>query len=145
MMKGYLNHEEETAEIIWEENGIRWMHTGDLGYVSEEGYFYITGRIKRILWTVEEDGIISRVYPMKIEDVISMHADVKRCAVVGIPNGEKGYLTKAYVVSSGSDKENLRQEILELCSRKLPQNSQPVTLASKVDYRELEKRAIGQG
>ena len=155
MMDGYMNREEETAEIIWEENGIRWMHTGDLGYVSEEGYFYITGRIKRILWTVEEDGIISRVYPMKIEDVISMHADVKRCAVVGIPNGEKGYLTKAYVVSSGADEENLRREILELCSRKLPQNSQPteievinelpVTSAGKVDYRELEKRAIGQG
>lgn len=155
MMKGYLNHEEETAELIWKENGTRWMHTGDLGCVSEDGCFRITGRIKRILWTVEEGGIISRVYPMKIEDVISMHADVKRCAVVGIPNGEKGYLTKAYVVSSGADEENLRREILELCSRKLPQNSQPteiefinelpVTSAGKVDYRELEKRAIGQG
>lgn len=155
MMEGYLNHEKETAELIWEENGIRWMRTGDLGRVSEDGYFRITGRIKRILWAIGDDEIVFRVYPMKIEDVISMHADVKRCAVVGIPNGEKGYLTKAYVVSSGADEENLRREILELCSRKLPQNSQPteievinelpVTSAGKVDYRELEKRAIGQG
>ena len=154
MMKGYLIHEEETAELIWNENGIRWMRTGDLGCVSEDGCFHITGRIKRILWTLGEDGIITRVYPMKIEEVIAEHSDVKKCAVVGIPNGKKGYLTKAYVISGCSDEENLRQEIWELCSRKLPQNSQPteikfvnelpVTSAGKVDYRELENRAIGQ-
>lgn len=151
MMDGYMNREEETAEIIWEENGIRWMHTGDLGYVSEEGYFYITGRIKRILWAVEPNGIVSRVYPMKIEEAINTHEKVENCAVVGMPNGEKGYLTKAYVVCVGAGSETLKDEIFEICRKHLAPSSWPAaiefiqklptTSAGKVDYRSLEKMA----
>ena len=151
MMDGYMNREEETAEIIWEENGIRWMHTGDLGYVSEEGYFYITGRIKRILWAVEPNGIVSRVYPMKIEAAINTHEKVENCAVVGMPNGEKGYLTKAYVVCVGAGSERLKEEIFEICRKHLAPSSWPAaiefiqklptTSAGKVDYRSLEKMA----
>ncbi len=151
MMTGYFNHQEETENMIWEEAGACWLHTGDLGYVSEDGYFYITGRMKRILWAVGENGIISRVYPMKIEEVIATHPDVKKCAVVGILNGEKGYFTKAFVVGNQPETERLKTELFELCREHLPQESQPVyieflkdlpfTLAGKVDYRSLESMA----
>lgn len=147
MMTGYLGRRKATEELIWEENGVRWLHTGDVGYVSENGYFFVTGRIKRILWTVESNGMVSRVYPMKIEDVITGYKDVEKCAVVGIRNGEKGYCTKAFVVSQRKTEE-LKKEILELCHKQLPANSWPTaiefieelprTAAGKVDFQKLE-------
>jgi len=70
LMLGYYKNKEATDELFFEENGIRWMRTGDLGLVTEEGFFQITGRIKRIFWRLGDDGIVYRVYPMKIEEVI---------------------------------------------------------------------------
>lgn len=182
-MLHYLHNERETKEIKrMHKDGLEWIHTGDLGWIDRDGFVYFKGRIKRIYMRKALDGTIYKIFPTQveellsnlksiekcaviavenadtlhdlIEEVIAEHSDVKKCAVVGIPNGKKGYLTKAYVISGCSDEENLRQEIWELCSRKLPQNSQPteikfvnelpVTSAGKVDYRELENRAIGQ-
>ena len=152
MMMEYYKNPEATREIIFEENGTRWLRTGDLGHVTKEGYFRLTGRLKRILWSIGADKTPSRVYPMEIENVLSRHSAVDKCAVVGRLNGEKGYLVIAYVTLKSKDTgDNVEKELRQLCRQELKENSWPfeyhfveklpTTGAGKIDFRTLEKWA----
>ena len=154
LMTMYLNHPKETNDAMWIENHVRWLRTGDLGYVSKDGHLIITGRIKRILWTASGD-VVYRVYPMAIEKVISSHASVKQCAVVGKPDGERGYLVVAYVVPhSNNEWQQVQEELAALCHKELPETSWPAayhfveqlptTPAGKVDFRTLERMAADE-
>ncbi|MCH5340683.1 MAG: acyl--CoA ligase [Acetatifactor sp.] len=151
LMLEYYQNPIETAETVWiEDDGVRWLHTGDLGYVTEEGHFIISGRIKRIYWTIGNDGIIYRVYPMQIEEVICTHDNVNKCVVVGKEQESGGYLSVAYIILN--DETLLGQTINDLksvCCEKLPESSWPaiyrsvsefpMTSFGKVDYRKLEE------
>lgn len=150
LMLGYFKHEKETSEVMWEDNGVKWLHTGDLGYVTDDGALFISGRIKRILYSVGEDQVPYRVYPMQIESVLSSHAAVQKCSVVGRQDKKKGYLPIAFVVlTDGADNDLVLKELKELCKEDLPENSNPqefrivdslpLTPVGKVDYRVLEK------
>ena len=119
---------------------------------SGEGYFRLTGRLKRILWSIGADKTPSRVYPMEIENVLSRHSAVDKCAVVGRLNGEKGYLVIAYVTLKSKDTgDNVEKELRQLCRQELKENSWPfeyhfveklpTTGAGKIDFRTLEKWA----
>lgn len=152
MMLEYYQNPEATNEIIFEENGTKWLRTGDLGHVTKEGYFRLTGRLKRILWSVGADKTPSRVYPMEIENVLCKYSGVDKCAVVGRHNGEKGYLVIAYVTLKSKDiGENVETELRQLCRQELKENSWPIeyhfveklptTGAGKIDFRTLEKWA----
>ena len=152
MMMEYYKNPEATREIIFEENGTRWLRTGDLGHVTKEGYFRLTGRLKRILWSIGADKTPSRVYPMEIENVLSRHSAVDKCAIVGRLNGEKGYLVIAYVTLRSKDiGDNVEKELRQLCRQELKENSWPfeyhfveklpTTGAGKIDFRTLEKWA----
>lgn len=76
VMKGYYNNEEATKEII-DENG--FLHTGDIGYMDEDGFVYITGRAKNIIVT---DGG-KNVFPEEIEDHFQLYFDVEQICVLG--------------------------------------------------------------
>lgn len=152
LMLGYYKHPKETADVIVEENGIRWMHTGDLGYITEDGALIISGRIKRILYSVGADQVPYRIYPMQIESVLSKHPSVKKCSVVGRKDGERGYLPIAFVVLDSSESQkDILDQLKVLCKELLPENaipyefrfveSLPLTPVGKVDYRTLEKLA----
>ena len=152
MMMEYYKNPEATREIIFEENGTRWLRTGDLGHVTKKGYFRLTGRLKRILWSIGADKTPSRVYPMEIENVLSRHPAVDKCAVVGRINGQKGYLVIAYVTLKSKDTgDNIEKELRQLCRQELKENSWPfeyhfveklpTTGAGKIDFRTLEKWA----
>ena len=152
LMTAYFRNPSETADTVCEENGTRWLRTGDLGYVSENGSFHITGRIKRIFWGVGADNVPYRVYPMETERVLCTHPSVKACAVVGLANGEKGYLPIAYVVlADGTNGNGIEKTLADLCARELHSNAQPYayrfiaklphTPAGKVDFRALERMA----
>lgn len=154
MMMEYYKNPEATREIMFEENGIKWLKTGDLGHVTKEGYFKLTGRLKRILWSIGEDKTPSRVYPMEIENVLCEHENVDKCAVVGRLNGEKGYLVIAYITLKSKDTENdMEEELRQICKEELKENSWPyeyhfvetlpTTGAGKIDFRTLEKWAEG--
>lgn len=148
IMTEYFQNPSETADAFHEKDGVRWLCTGDLGYISENGGFHITGRIKRILWAMSGD-VVYRVYPMAIEKVINSHAAVKQCAVVGKADGERGYLVVAYIVPHSDDEwQQVQEELAALCRTELPETSWPcayhpmdklpTTLAGKVDFRALE-------
>ncbi len=88
VMKGYWNKPEETTEAL--KDG--WLYTGDIGREDEDGYFYITDRMK--------DMIIYKgynVYPTELENIIATHPAVLRCAVVGKPHSEFGEIPVAFV------------------------------------------------
>jgi len=88
-MDRYLNLPAATADAL--RGG--WMHTGDMGYVDEEGYLYVTDR--------KQDMIVSggeNVYPREVEDVLFEHADVLEAAVIGVPDEKWGERVHAVVV-----------------------------------------------
>lgn len=151
MMAGYYGKQEETDKIIKKHSdGRMWIHSGDLGYVDEDGCIYINGRLKRMI--IRYDGF--KVFPPFIEDVVSTHEAVETCCAVGMPDKEhvQGYLPIVFaVLKAGCNAAVVKKELFELCQRELPEYVQPVdfrfvdalplTAIGKVDYRALEKEA----
>lgn len=101
VMKGYWKQPEKTKETI--EDG--WLHTGDLAYMDEQGYFYISGRQKDI---IKYKGY--KVLPDEVEDKLYNHPAVLECAVVGVPDPEIGETIKAFVVIKDEYKGKITPE-----------------------------------
>lgn len=101
VMKGYLNQPAATADIVDSEG---WLHTGDIGYVDHDGFFYIVDRLKEL---IKYKGY--QVAPAELEAVLLSHAAVTDAAVVRYPDEEAGEIPKAFVVSNG---EGSAEEIL---------------------------------
>lgn len=150
-MIGYKNNELETKELFkTHPDGSVWIHTGDMGYMDEDGFLFLQGRIKRMIMTVI-DGAVYKIVPAQVEEMINGHEKVRESCVVGITHG-KNKVLKAYVAAE-EDADNilLEQELRTLCSDGLSENMWPVfyefmrelplTPAGKVDYQALEKEA----
>ena len=157
MMLGYYNNSEATDEIVrTDEHGTRWLHTGDLGYMDENGALYVTGRIKRIHMTKGNDGNITKIFPDRIEKAVYMHPAVDLCCVVGVPDQMRINYPKAFVVlkEKGLDNNNITEEIRQICRENLPdymvpdeieyRDDLPRTPRGKIDYRALEEMAKEQ-
>ena len=153
IMVGYFKNPKETDNIIKvHADGKKWIHTGDLGSVNQDGFLRFQGRIKKIYLTKGSDNSVYKLFPMQIENVLSRHSAVDKCAVVGRLNGEKGYLVIAYVTLKSKDiGDNVEKELRQLCRQELKENSWPfeyhfveklsTTGAGKIDFRTLEKCA----
>lgn len=89
VMKGYWNMPEKTAETIV--NGV--LHTGDLGYTDEEGYFYIVDRAKDMYRSGGEN-----VYPAEVEKILAGHPKISDVAIIGVPDEKWGETGKAFIV-----------------------------------------------
>ncbi|WP_295157138.1 class I adenylate-forming enzyme family protein [uncultured Ruminococcus sp.] len=145
VMKGYYKAPEETANTLrMRDDGHIWLHTGDLGYMDEEGYVFFRQRLKRMIVSGGYN-----IYPQNIEEVINSHRDVVMCAVVGVPDRIMGEMARAYVVAKeGVNKDALRDELNDMLKREvakyaLPReirfkDSLPKTLVGKVDYLALK-------
>jgi long-chain acyl-CoA synthetase len=110
VMKGYYGWEEETRQVITED---RWLHTGDCGFLDEDGFLYITGRKKDLIIYGGEN-----IHPQEIEHVIASHPAVELAAVVGVHDKVRGEYPKAFVKL----KENCRvsaRELKEFCREHL--------------------------
>jgi O-succinylbenzoic acid--CoA ligase len=117
LMVGYYF---KNGEVTSFEDG--WFNTGDLGYLDEEGFLYIVSRRFDLIISGGEN-----VYPAEIEDVILNHAAVSDCGVIGIEDDEWGQAPVACIVTVIADeqKNNLRQELFQLCQNKLARFKQP--------------------
>lgn len=151
LMLGYYGMPEETANLLRRHSDGRvWAHTGDLGYMDEQGFVYVESRIKRII--IRHDGF--KVFPSMIENVISRHPAVQQCSVVGCADKEhvQGRLPFIYLVlepSAVAKKKQIIRELREMCAEGLPEyvqpiaykfiSSMPMTPIGKVDYRRLEE------
>ncbi|MBI4369089.1 MAG: acyl--CoA ligase [Elusimicrobia bacterium] len=111
VMKEYLNDPEATQSTLTPEG----LRTGDLGYMNDDGYLFLTGRLKDM---INVGG--SKLNPCEVEEVLARHNAVSETAVVGIPDphGIAGERVKAYIVPKEGQTLN-RQEIMEFCSKHL--------------------------
>jgi long-chain acyl-CoA synthetase len=144
LMEEYLNNPEETQNVLHKHaDGKIWLHTGDIGYIDEDGYVYHIDRIKRI---INRGGL--KVYPSEVEKIVSMQENVKQCIVVGVDNECERHVPIAHIViDSMADKNVVESEIINICQHKLDdesipfgikvRDSIPYTLNCKVDYNAL--------
>ncbi len=109
LMKGYWNKPEETAEVL--RGG--WLYTGDVGYVDEDGYFWITERKKDLIIKAGEN-----ISPRTIEEVLFGHPKVSEAAVIGMKDELYGEDIKAFVVLKPGE-EAAAGEIIDYCRKKL--------------------------
>jgi long-chain acyl-CoA synthetase len=150
LMMEYINNPEETAKAVrTDENGIRWLYTGDIGSMDEDGYIYFKSRAKRML---KVSGV--SVYPMQIEQVLEAHELVFRACVVGVPDDYQMTSVKAYVVleDPALATDETKQILLKHCRKHLIKwsvpraiefrDKLPTTLVGKVEYSALEKSRI---
>lgn len=110
VMLGYLNNEEETNKVIEvDKEGKKWVHTGDMAYIDEDGCIFIIDRMKRMI--IRPDG--HNVFPSLIETVIMGCKAVEKVAVVGMPDdkGSSGKWPVAHVVLKNEYKD--REELVK--------------------------------
>lgn len=148
LIQGYFKNKKLTDAVFIYENGERWIHTGDIGYMTEDGILFLQGRSKRMI--IRYDGF--KVIPGLIEKTICTHNEVKECAVVGIKDVMHGHgkLPVACVIlKEGEHSPDIEKRLKDLCESNLPEYEQPVkylfvdsfplTSIGKTNYQELEK------
>ncbi|KNZ69992.1 o-succinylbenzoate--CoA ligase [Thermincola ferriacetica] len=131
VMKGYWNRPEATAEAL--KDG--WMHSGDIGYMDEEGYIFIMDRKKDL---VIVGGL--NVYPREIEEVLYTNPKVAEAAVVGVADDLRGEIVKAFVVLKEGETATER-ELIKYCQERLANYKLPKV----VEFRDaLPKNSTGK-
>lgn len=155
VMLGYYNKPGETSEIIvTDENGARWIRTGDLGHVDRDGLLFLEGRIRRIYLTTY-NGQPAKIFPMPVEDALRKLDAVRDCSVVGRKRrGSDYYEAVAFIVKEKGSNEEVRRAAAEYCATHVPEymvparylflDELPHTPIGKVDFRALEAMATEQ-
>ncbi|MET1027665.1 MAG: long-chain fatty acid--CoA ligase [Dongiaceae bacterium] len=131
VMMGYWQKPEATAEVITD--GL--LHTGDVGRMDEEGFVFITDRLKEM---IAASGY--KVYPRIVEEAIYQHPAVSECAVIGVGDPYRGQTVKAFVALKPG-----QQLTAELLSRFLQSRLSPIEMPKQIEFRAtLPKTVIGK-
>jgi len=134
IMQGYWNRPDETASIFL--GG--WMHTGDIGTMDEEGYFYVIDRSKDM---IKASGF--NIYPREVEEVLLLHPSIEEAAVIGMPHEYRGETVAAVIVLKPGFEASIetRDEIIAYCKKELT----PYKVPKFIEFREsLPKTLIGK-
>ena len=146
VMMGYLGDDAETAQALrLHDDGKIWLHTGDLGYQSDDGLIYFAQRLKRMIISSGYN-----IYPTHLESIINSHEAVLTSTVIGIDHPYKGQVPKAFIVLKEGYRpgKKIEKEIRELLERNVPiyalptayefRDKLPTTLVGKVAFKKLE-------
>ena len=152
VMLGYMDNPEETAQTLQRHpDGLTWVHTGDLGYMDDDGFVYFKQRIKRMIVTSGYN-----VYPSQLENVFDAHELVQMSCVIGVPDPLKMQKVKAFIMlKPGISADQATRDTLMAYARKniakyaLPYDIEfrselPKTLVGKVAYRVLEEEELAR-
>ena len=141
VMLGYWNEPDKTAEAI---DGARWMHTGDLATMDDDGYLSIVGRIKDMVIRGGEN-----VYPREIEEFLYTHPDIADVQIIGVPDPKYGEELMAWVVMRQGAEPLSAQGVRTFCQGRLAHykvpryvhvvDGFPMTVTGKI--RKMEMRA----
>ncbi len=136
VMKEYLNAGEATAAALVD----GWLHTGDVGFLDEDGYLFITGRVKDLIIRGGEN-----IAPGEIEAILEGHPLVEESAVIGVPDAEWGEVVKAIVVldprAERQDLDSVRADLQAYCRNHLASFKMPAYVAF-ID--ELPRNPMGK-
>jgi len=137
VMAGYWQRPDETAHVLIEREGMRWLRTGDIVRMDEEGYFHFYDRSKDL---IKYKGY--SIFAKDVEDVLYSHPQVKAAGVIGVPDPSVGQLIKAIVVLHGDARGKLtEEEIKSYCRDQLAEFKVPHI----VEFRgELPKTDVGK-
>ena len=145
VMQGYWNRPEATAEAFMEIDGQQFFRSGDLGYMDEEGYFFFTDRLKRM---VNVSGM--KVWPAEVENKLHAHPAVQEACVISVPDERSGERARALIVlkpgatATAGDIETWARE--QMATYKVPRDYQfvdslPRSPTGKVAWRPLQEAA----
>lgn len=147
LMKEYLHEKEETENVLRKHSdGRTWLHSGDMGYIDDDGYVFFKSRLKRMIVSSGYN-----IYPGQIEQIILEHPYVDQCVVVGVPHPYKKEVVKAYIVLKKGIVLNsdVKKSIKSHCEKYIAKYALPYaygyrkelpkTLIGKVAYKELIK------
>ncbi len=149
IMQAYWKREEETRQSLIDIDGEKWLRTGDIVSMDEDGYFHFFDR-KRDLIKYKGYSVFAR----HVEEVLYQHPQIKAAGVVGVPDPKVGHLIKAYVVLESEARGKIsEQEIIEFCKKNLAhykvpkiiefRGELPKTDVGKVSRRELREESEG--
>ncbi|MBA2415916.1 MAG: AMP-binding protein [Geodermatophilaceae bacterium] len=146
VMLGYWGEPEKTAEVI---DQARWMHTGDLATMDDEGYLNIVGRIKDLVIRGGEN-----VYPREVEEFLYTHPDIVDAQVIGVPDEKYGEELMAWVKLRDGAAELTIDGLREFCSGKLSHfkvpcylklvSEFPMTVTGKIRKVEMREVSVGE-
>ncbi len=151
-MMEYIGHPEETAQTLQTHaDGRKWVHTGDLGYMDEDGFIYFKQRIKRMIVTSGYN-----VYPSQLENILDAHELVQMSCIIGVADPIKVQKIKAFVMLKPGvvASEETKTILLQYCKKNIAKyalpydiefrDQLPKTLVGKVAYRVLEEEEIAK-
>jgi len=144
VMLGYWAQADKTAEVI---DAARWMHTGDLAVMDDDGYVAITGRIKDMVIRGGEN-----VYPREVEEFLYTHPDVLDAQVIGVPDERYGEELMAWIRMRPGAEPITAERVREYCTGKLAHykiprhvhvvDEFPMTVTGKIRKVEMRERAV---
>ena len=147
LMKAYWRNPDETAQALRRRaDGRLWLHTGDIGYMDDDGYVFLTDRKKDLIKT---SGY--QVWPREVEEVLSQHPSIAEAGVAGVPDAFRGEAVKAWVVlrtgASATEEELHRHCRAVLAPFKVPvafefRSELPKSLIGKILRRELVRQHV---
>jgi fatty-acyl-CoA synthase len=143
---GYWNKPDDTAQAFVDIDGKRFLRTGDLGRVDEDGYFFMVDRLKRM---INASGY--KVWPTEVESLMYQHPAILEACVIGTPDAHRGETVKAVIVPRPEWRSRIdAQQVIEWCREnmaayKCPRivefvESLPKSGAGKIMWRELQER-----
>ena len=140
VMKGYYKKPEATADAFQKTS---WFHTGDLGIIDKDGYFYIVDRVKDM---IIRGGF--NIYPREIEEVLMTHPAISLASVIGVPHDQHGEEVKAYIILNEgkivSEEDIVSWSKEQMAAYKYPRiveirESLPMTATGKILKKELRQ------
>ncbi|MBC7502077.1 MAG: long-chain fatty acid--CoA ligase [Herminiimonas sp.] len=148
VFQGYWNDPGKTAEAFMELDGKRFFRTGDLGYMDDEGFFFFTDRLKRM---INASGY--KVWPAEVEAMMYMHPAVQECCIIASRDAYRGETVKAVIVKK-PDVEASGEEIMhwahdKMAAYKVPRlvefvDALPKSGTGKVMWRALQEKELGK-
>lgn len=152
VMQEYIKHPDETAATLREhDDGLRWVYSGDLGVMDEQGFIYFRGRSKRMIISSGYN-----IYPAQLENIIDAHEFVQMSCIIGVPDAYKMHRVKAFIMLKPGIPANdaTRDEIMAYCKKHIAKYAMPKeiefrdelpkTLVGKVAYRVLEEEELAK-
>ena len=152
VMKEYMNHPHETADTLRTlSDGMKWVYTGDLGMMDNEGFIYFRGRAKRMIISSGYN-----IYPAQLENILDAHKKVQMSCIIGVPDTYKMQKVKAFVKLAPDvpKSEETLNELKAYCKKNIAKYAMPYdiefrdelpkTLVGKVAYRVLEEEELNK-